>query len=280
MTSELRLSGQSSAPALVPLGGMPLFFGAADHPLFGVHHSPSGRGGRGEGIVLCYPGPHEYRQVHFVFRQLARSLAGDGFHVMRFDYSGTGDSSGAMSSRDLETWARDIAVAADELRDRAGVRRISLVGMRLGASLALLAAGSVSASQLVLWDPVVSGAEYLEKLEALQRRTLRDLHYPVSNAPARDELLGHVVTPVMRRALTGLDLRAVSLPKARRVTVVCAEERPEYAALQASIAASGVAAELTHVPDETLARVDRVLDTFLVSRIPASIRTILGTRAS
>jgi pimeloyl-ACP methyl ester carboxylesterase len=252
-------------------------FGPSTRPLFGVYHAPSGPTAKTVGVVLCYPGPQEYRQAHFVYRKLALSLAADGFHVLRFDYFGTGDSSGDSSEVSVAQWVRDIETAVAELRDISGVRRVSLVGMRLGAALALRAAASLPVAQLVLWDPVVSGADYLRQLDALQRRILEDTHYPEDDRRHPEELLGYVMPRALRGELERVDLLEGPYGSSA-VTVICAEARPEYAKLHEALQAGGVTCALQHHDDPTLAGNLKAHDTLLPNRIPTAIRETLARR--
>lgn len=146
----------------------PLYFGASKQALFGVYHPPRTREMRSRGVVLCYPIGQEYMRAHRAFRQLAMLLAKAGFPVLRFDYYGTGDSSGAGDQGTMEQWARDIDFAIDELKDSAAVDTVSLVGLRLGALLAAQAhsrRGDTTSS--VLWDPVIDGARYFDEVRAV-----------------------------------------------------------------------------------------------------------------
>src|SRR5919201_1417748 len=90
------------------------------------------------GIVLCYPGPQEYNVAHLAFRKLAGLLARRGWHVLRFDYRGTGDSAGASDEGDPTLWIQDLRAAVAELKDIAGISAVSVVGLRLGAAVAAL----------------------------------------------------------------------------------------------------------------------------------------------
>lgn len=168
----------------------PIFFGSADHQLYGVYHAPARARGR-KGVVLCYPWGQEYLRAHRAFRFLGESLAGAGVHVLRFDYWGTGDSGGDLSESDPPTWASDVGVAVLELMDIADLRRVSLCGLRMGAHWAARCAADVSAvDRLVLWDPVVDGASYVRRFD---RR-------PVSG-DGRHEFDGFTLTPAVREGL-------------------------------------------------------------------------------
>ena len=95
-------------PGAVELQARPLHFGPVGSPLFGCYHPPDGAARR-SGVVLCYPFGQEYVRAHRAFRLLANRLASVGFHVLRFDYHGCGDSSGGRGRGDLSRWKSDTA---------------------------------------------------------------------------------------------------------------------------------------------------------------------------
>ena len=115
----------------------PFFFGGESRPLFGVYHPPTGARIRDVGVVLCYPMGQEYTCVHRAFLQLARRLSSTGFHVLRFDFWGCGDSAGTCEEGRPRLWVQDIATAIEALRDGQATR-ICIVGLRWGATLAAL----------------------------------------------------------------------------------------------------------------------------------------------
>lgn len=142
------------------------FFGPPATQLFGAYHPPQGASRR-EGIVLCNPFGQEYMRAHRSFRRLAINLAAKGFSVLRFDYRGTGDSASTLQTVTAKDWLDDIELAIQELMDVAGVQKVSLLGLRLGALLAAdVAVKNKSVSKLVLWDPIVSGQAYIDEILA------------------------------------------------------------------------------------------------------------------
>lgn len=147
----------------------PTWFGGRDVPLFGWLARPSTDEILG-GVVIVPPVGYEARNAKVAVRQLARELARSGFVALRFDLHGTGDS-----ASDFEEilpnpgWLADIASAVGFLR-AAGVESVSIVGMRLGATLAGVAGSDqdLALSSVVLWDPCESGWNYLRELRALE----------------------------------------------------------------------------------------------------------------
>ena len=72
---------------------------------------------------------HRPRVEQPLLPQLAKRLSGIGFHVLRFDYYGTGDSAGDADEGDLRQWHDDLSAAVDELKDTAAIQMVSLIGL-------------------------------------------------------------------------------------------------------------------------------------------------------
>src|ERR1700691_3117333 len=118
-----------------------VYFDSGDHRLFARMHQPSRDSVAALGVVICTPFGYEAICSHRGIRGFAESLAAAGLPTLRFDYVGTGDSAEIDPKADqIQAWAQDVAAAAGELRRRTGVRGVCLLGVRLGALLALLAA--------------------------------------------------------------------------------------------------------------------------------------------
>lgn len=141
----------------------PFFFSQAGQRLFGMLHQPHGIAAADTGWVFCHPFTEEKLWSHRVFVSMARDLARKGMPVLRFDYRGYGDSGGNFEQFTMADHVADIQTAIAELRNRAPhVERVNLLGLRYGASLAVLAAAdNPIVGGLVLWDPVVSMEQYL-----------------------------------------------------------------------------------------------------------------------
>ena len=103
-------------------------------------------------------------------RSLGRNLAAAGIPTLRFDLPGTGDSSGRLSDPDLlGAWTRSVADAAAEFKIMTGVRHVAIVGVRLGAMIALAAAsGGAPIDDLVLWGASTTGRSMLRELRAFR----------------------------------------------------------------------------------------------------------------
>jgi alpha-beta hydrolase superfamily lysophospholipase len=148
----------------------PAVFGHAGRQLLGFYHPPAATAFRAPAVVLCNPLGYEAMSAHRTNRHLAERLAAAGFPALRFDYHGTGDSSGQSQEADrIGAWVDDIRSAVRELRERSGVQRVALFGVRFGASLATLAAsGDEDVDAIVAWAPVVSGHVHVRELRAFR----------------------------------------------------------------------------------------------------------------
>lgn len=198
------------------------YFTNGERRLFGIHQAPPAAArSRSSAVVFCYPLGPEYFRVHRAFRVLALRLAEAGFHVLRFDYYGSGDSAGASEETDMAGWLGDIGAAIEEAKDASGAARVSLVGVRLGATLAATAArGRRDVERLALWDPVADGRAYLDELIALhQAWRVEMLPDARAGAAYRGEIFGLPVTAALRAGLETVVLPALERD-AERVLVV------------------------------------------------------------
>jgi pimeloyl-ACP methyl ester carboxylesterase len=164
-------SGEGPAAALGPdpaaiETGVARWFGEPDRPLLGWLSTP--RDGVSSAGVLVLPAVgYSYWSSQRTLRVLAERLAAAGHTVLRFDYEGTGDSSGDQWEDDrVASWRASAAAAAGELR-ALGCRRLVLVGVRLGGTLALLDASALGADAVVAWEPVAAGRRYVRELRML-----------------------------------------------------------------------------------------------------------------
>ena len=59
---------------------------------------------------------------------------------------------------------RDAIDAIQVLKEEANVSRLGLIGGRVGGTVAALAADRCEAESLILWEPIVDGRGFVEKL--------------------------------------------------------------------------------------------------------------------
>ncbi len=122
------------------------------------------------GVVIC--GAHGFEDLcaRSSLRLLAEEISSRGVPVLRFDWRGTADSEGdGDAPHRVATWLGNIGEAAHTLVERTGVKEIVLVGLRLGALLALEAARDIQPRRLVLLAPPASGRALGREIEVMSR---------------------------------------------------------------------------------------------------------------
>ncbi|HEY4092550.1 MAG TPA: alpha/beta hydrolase [Luteibacter sp.] len=191
---------------------LPFFFGA-DSGLFGMYHAPATSPRRA--VLMCPPLGQELIRTHRLYRQLAQALAAQGLAVLRFDYHGTGDSAGESTDVDWQRCVGDAVSAAGELRSRAGVDRVVAFGARLGGSIALAAADRARFTEVIAWDPVVDGDDYVAALDTMQAALREDadrFNQPRSQADVAEQWLGFDIGDSLRKQIKALRVPAPNVP--------------------------------------------------------------------
>lgn len=194
------------------MGAKVQYFGDDTARLLGTLHHPQRLRARSAAVLLCNPFGEEASRAHRTYRVLATQLERAGYAALRFDYSATGDSTGDDGDGTVDAWLRDIATASDELQARVGAKRLVVVGLRLGATLAALATrrGGLRPRHLILWDPIVDGAAYLRELDTSHRSYMRaelgDRWIEPRAGGVPTESLGAVISPQLAAQLGAIDL--------------------------------------------------------------------------
>ncbi len=188
------------------------FIGTGSRRLFSVHYQPrssdsSPLAGPRHGVVMCHALGHEYTRSYRNLQQLAIQLCDAGFDVLRFDYYGTGNSTGNCQSLRAESLQADARKATQYLRQVTHCETMSVVGIRMGATVVATAQLS-DVDRIVLWDPVVDGGQFLRTQDQLhdyaltsQTRFARSLE-----RTAKDQAFGYAMTDEKRTSLSHLQL--------------------------------------------------------------------------
>jgi putative redox protein len=96
-------------------------------------------------------------------RRISRSLAERGIAVLRFDFTGLGESEGDFADTDFSSNIDDLVAAADFLRDRYEAPQL-LVGHSLGGTAALVAASRINEVRAVATIAAPSDTDHLREL--------------------------------------------------------------------------------------------------------------------
>jgi len=110
-------------------------------------------------------------------------MAHHGYASLRFDFMGHGDSEGRFEDTSVKSRLYDINSAINYLKMKIpDVTEISLIGLRFGATLALLAGDSnPDVSRIVLWEPIFNCQSYLQEILrsnlATQNAVYKEIRY-------------------------------------------------------------------------------------------------------
>jgi len=127
--------------------------------------------------IYCHPLFDERKCSHRFSFQLSETFRHNGLKLERFDYHGTGEAEGRFCDVTIRTLRRDIKEKIDS-------QKASLIGLRLGASLAFdyCCRQSGKVRNLVLVEPIIEGADYVDYL--FRKQHIKDL----MTGPSADSL--------------------------------------------------------------------------------------------
>ncbi len=200
----------------------PAFFESDGERLFSVHYRPRSNS-LARGVVIAHSIGHEYTRGYSNLQHLAKELCGAGFDVMRFDYAGTGNSSGDCGTLSSQSMMQNLVDAIERLCHLSGVDRLSIVGLRFGATVAANVS-SERIERLILWDPVVCGERFLQLAEEFHRSQMCGLaRFGVDRVATIDQCYGHRMNPNKRASLASLNLHNAVESSHNRLVVVTQE---------------------------------------------------------
>ncbi len=202
----------------------PLIVGLHRELHSGLHSGPSG--GQSTGVLIATPIGTEYLRTHWAVRRLTQQLTRAGLPVLRFDYRGLGDSSQDISEvHSLVDWYEDLREAAWSLQSQSGCHRIVIIGLRLGAAIAIGAAsdneGIEGLTQIIGWQPVLDGKDYLQSQRSMQACMLDLWPTPINAIANRthEEILGCLYSRRLLDEIESINLKrdpSIGLPKSVR----------------------------------------------------------------
>lgn len=231
----------------------PFYFGKSKQPLYGVIHNPSGGNYRNSAILLCNSVGYENIRCHKALRRLANRLSESGYYVLRFDYSGVGDSSGTFEEKDMSHWKEDILLAKEELSAISGLHAIDCVGIRLGATLACNALSDAGIKTLALLDPIINGNDFIQTLDKLQDDVIRSsmwFQVPRDRKKIPDnEFLGYRYSPTLLQQLSQKNIIDDSQPTTSKIIYLYTDENTVIEKIPASL--NGIDFITEHLHDDS-----------------------------
>jgi len=155
-------AGCAEQPGYLTLGSEQLYY---------VRHVPRHEA-RGR-VMLAGPFAPERAGIYVPWVRWARFLSKMGFEVLRFDYRGTGESTGRFEEMTLDQWQVDLSHCASWWGSSATGAPLMLHGLGLGALLVNRAFNGGLGQGLLLWWPPASARQLL--FDALRSRLATDL---------------------------------------------------------------------------------------------------------
>lgn len=235
----------------------PIRFGPVGRELFGLFQVPSAGEALGQSVVICNPFGQEYVRCHRLIKVIADRLARAGFHVLRFDFFGTGDSAGDDGDGDLRQWEHDIQSAHEEVSKLSGNAATSWLGLRLGGSIAAKASLRVDVPprRLILWDPVADGGSYIKELEEshvggleLLAHWSRSSFEQIAVASMQHEMLGFALSKALRQQISELSPATLMSARAQQIEAFCNAHTDHFKQLEKISAATASASASVSTP--------------------------------
>ncbi|MGH8720327.1 MAG: hydrolase 2, exosortase A system-associated [Burkholderiales bacterium] len=192
------------------------FLPGARGRVFCLHHSPA----QHSQVIVVPPFAEEMNKSRRMFTLLAHALKRHGCGVLIPDLYGTGDSEGDFADARWEIWQDDLTLAWRHLVNQ-GARTVSLLGLRLGALLAMecVCGERVAAKRVLLWQPVVSGNAFMTQflrlriaanMAAANQETTQSLREKLAAGEAL-EVAGYRLAPELASAIDAASMRALSM---------------------------------------------------------------------
>lgn len=216
-------------------------------PLFAWLHSREDRQSLDHGVIICAPVGYEQLHSHRTLRRLADAVARTGMPTLRFDWHGTGDSAGVDEDENrCATWQANLRDACAWMRRETGCQRISIIGLRLGATIAAVTSADLDVDHFVLWAPVTNGRAFAREMLAID---MTSEFRPAPNAAATGnvEAAGFTLSRATATELGAWNLLKAN-PTCRRALLVMRDDLPEDRRLHDAYRTAGIEVEQLSVP--------------------------------
>jgi exosortase A-associated hydrolase 2 len=137
--------------------------------LFCVGVQPPEQPGPQHWVLVIPPLLEELNKSRRTLHLLGQALAARGIGCLLPDLYGTGDSAGDIGDATWDTWIADLNGVHAWLLGQGAVR-VDLLALRGGALLTRdwLAAAPIRVPRLILWQPIISGAQLVQQLLRLR----------------------------------------------------------------------------------------------------------------
>lgn len=212
-----------------PTVPVPAFFDGPNGPLFGIYHGRAEAPHPAGMILFLPPFAEEMNRSRRTVSRLAQTLAQHyDLGLFSLDPSGTGDSGGDLADASWPAWIEDGLAAVAAIAAQ-GIPLAGVMGLRIGAALALEIAARVPVPRVVLWQPVLRGEVLLTQLVRQKIASTLGQSGQGSRAPTSQDLHAQL------RAGTPLEVGGYILPPALAADLALVASEPLLEATAAPI---------------------------------------------
>jgi alpha/beta superfamily hydrolase len=144
-----------------------VIFTCEGEPLLGVLHVPEHT--PAPGIIMCHGFTGHKAEAHRLFVNAARDFCDHGMAALRFDFRGSGDSSGEFRDMTISREIADAAAAFEFLgsRPETDTDRLGVLGLSFGGCVAACLAGQEQRVRaLALWAAVANTGRIRDRMAA------------------------------------------------------------------------------------------------------------------
>ena len=160
--------------------------------IFLAHYSPKNcqvSPDKAKAIILVPPFAEEMNRSKRMYVLCARLLANAGFHVISFDYSGTGDSSDEWGEFEYQDWVNDL-IDVYHYTKKIAVD-VNFIALRFGVFVLAdaIVGKHVTASKCILWDPIETGEILTRQLVRMKiASTLTDASRKITTKDVMEDM--------------------------------------------------------------------------------------------
>ncbi|MDW3191301.1 MAG: beta-ketoacyl synthase N-terminal-like domain-containing protein [Cytophagales bacterium] len=155
--------------AAIPIKAERFLISSDANQLFGTHYSTTSK--QLTPVIICPPVFQEEIVATRAMDTLSEQLAMLHYPVVRFDFSGMGNSEGEALKLTLTQWQQNLLDVIKETIARYSSDKVHLIGLRMGASLMNNMKEELApfVDQQCYWHPIIKGQEYLKSLNKYQQ---------------------------------------------------------------------------------------------------------------
>jgi len=143
--------------------------------IFFWHHIPE-KNIKNTGIIIVGPIGPEYMPTHRSIRLLADNLSRSGFHSIRYDPIGMGNSSGFLDDTNIWIkWTNSPKHLTSYFKDKVGIKNVIYIGIRSGC---LVLSDTFKVTQIntaIFWHPISRGSTFIRGIQLLDSVLYKDI---------------------------------------------------------------------------------------------------------